>query len=165
MSFKKFLDIGKPAPLADAIANRQTGLLGPRWQEWFAFLTPTLHSIPNIINVTELTEQNTSLSATDFSRQAVLAPGLYEALYLARITTAAGVSSSLTVVLAWTDAGVAKSLTGAAITGNTTATYQSGSVQIVVDAGTDVTYATTYASNAASAMKYGLHLTLRRLRA
>ena len=164
MSIKKFLDIGKPAPLMDAVVNRVNGLLSPPWQEWFARLPTTLHSIPNIVNVTELTEQNTSLSATDFSL-AVLPAGLYRVSYLARITTAAGVSSSLTVALAWTDAGVAKALTGAAITANTTATYQSADVLIYVDAGTDVTYATTYASNAASAMKYGLALTLERLRA
>lgn len=163
MSIKKFLDIGKPAPLADAVLGA-SGRLSARWEEWFARLPTTLHSIPNIVNVTELTEQNSSLSATDFSL-AVLPEGLYRASYIARITTAAGVSSSLTVVLAWTDGGVAKSLTGAAITGNTTATYQSSDVLIYVDAGTDVTYATTYASNAAGAMKYGLGLVLERLRA
>jgi len=164
MSIKKFLDIGKPAPLADAVTSQVTGLLTPRWEEWFARLPTTLHSIPNIVNVTELTEQSASIGATDFSL-AVLPAGLYRASYLARITTAAGVSSSLTVAIAWTDGGVAKSLTGAAITGNTTATYQSSEVLIYVDAGTVVTYTTTYASNAASAMKYGLSLTLEKLRA
>jgi hypothetical protein len=148
----------------DAVVNRVTGLLSPKWQDWFVYLSPTLHSIPNIVNVTELTEQNTSLSATDFSL-AVLPAGLYRVSYLARITTAAGVSSSLTVAITWTDGGVAKALTGAAITGNTTATYQSADVLIMVDAGTDVTYATTYASNAASAMKYGLAVFLERIRA
>lgn len=164
MAIKKFLGIGQPPPLMDALVNRVTGLLSVTWQDWFARLPTTLGSIPNIVNVTELTEQNTSLSATDFS-QHVLPPGLYRASYLARITTAAGVSSSLTVVLAWTDGGVAKSLAGTAITGNTTATYQTASVLIYVDAGTDVTYTTTYASNAAGAMKYGLAAFLERVSA
>jgi hypothetical protein len=164
MAIKKFLDMGKPAPLMDAIVNGPTGMLSPKWQDWFVYLSPTLHSIPNIVNVTELTGQGAAITATDFSR-AVLPAGLYRASYLARITTAAGVSSSLTVVLRWTDGGVAKALTGAAITGNTTATYQSGSVLIYVDAGTDVTYTTTYASNAAGVMKYGLAVFLERISA
>jgi len=164
MAIKKFLGIGQPAPLSSAVVNRATGMLSGVWQEWFLRIPQTLDSIPNIVNVTDLTSQGASITATDFSL-AVLPAGLYRASYLARITTAAGVSSSLTVALAWTDGGVAKSLTGAAITGNTTATYQSGSVPIMVDAGTDVTYATTYASNAAGAMKYGLALFLERIRA
>lgn len=164
MAIKKFLGIGQPAPLMNAVVNRVTGTLSDVWQEWFLRIPPTLASIPNIVNVMELAEQNTSLPAADFS-QAELPTGLYRASYLARITTAAGVSSSLTVVITWTDRGVTKTLAGAAITGNTTATYQSGSVLIYVDAGTDVTYTTTYASNAAGAMKYGLALTLERLRA
>src|SRR3972149_4856466 len=98
MSIKKFLDIGKPAPLMDAVVNRVNGLLSPPWQEGFSRLPTTLHSIPNIVNVTELTEQNTSLSATDFSL-AVLPAGLYLVSYLARITTAAGGSSSPPVAL------------------------------------------------------------------
>lgn len=164
MAIKKFLGIGQPAPLTSAVVNRVTGTLSGVWQEWFVRVPTTLESIPNVVNVTELTEQNTSLTATDFA-QAVLPPGLYRASYLARITTAAGVSSSLTVVITWTDRGVTKTLAGAAITGNTTATYQSGSVLIYVDAGTDVTYTTTYASNAASAMKYALAAFLERISA
>src|SRR3989304_6643158 len=121
MAIKKFLDLGKPAPLQNAVPDRKTGLLTIPWLQWFSQLPPTLASIPNIVNVTELTGQGAAITATDFSG-AVLPVGLYRASYLARITTAAGVSSSLTVTLAWTDGGVAKALTGAAITANTTAT-------------------------------------------
>src|SRR3972149_22807 len=104
MSIKKFLDIGKPAPLMDAVVNRVNGLLSPPWQEWVSRLPTPPPPIPNIGSVPELTEQNTSLSATDFSL-AVLPAGLYRVSYLARITTAAGVSRSLTGGLAWAGGG------------------------------------------------------------
>ena len=162
MAIKKFLGKASPPPIRDTTLNGQYFTVP--WLQWFSRLPDTLESIPNVINVVSLTEQNTSLSATDFSA-AILPEGLYRASYYARITTAAGVSSSLTIALAWTDGGVAMTLTGAAITGNTTATYQTSSIILHVDASTDITYSTTYASNAASAMKYRLDLILEKIKA
>ena len=164
MAIKKFLGIGKPAPLDDAVVYPTTGRLTEVWQRWFERVAPTHESIPNVINVTALEEQGAAILATDFSL-AVLPEGLYRASYLARITRAGTVSSSLTITIAWTDQTVAKSLAGAAIVGNTTATYQSGSVLLRSDAGEDVTFAAAYATAGATSMQYGLDLVLERLKA
>ena len=163
MAIKKFLGKVSPAPVRDQTLDK-AGFYTVPWLRWWERMPDTLESIPNVINAVSLTDQNTSLSATDFSG-IILPDGVYRASYYARITTAAGVSSSLTVALAWTDGGVAMSLTGAAITGNTTSTYQSGSVVFHADANQIITYATTYASNAASAMKYRLDVSLEKIRA
>jgi hypothetical protein len=133
------------------------------WAQWFAKAPDSFGSIPNILNTVALSNQNAAISATNFAGF-VLPEGTYRASYYARITTVAGVSSSLTVTLAWTDGTVAQSFSGAAITGNTTTSYQSGSVVFRSDASAVVNYSTAYASNAASVMKYSLDLILERLR-
>lgn len=163
MAIKRFLGKGSPPPVRDKTLD-QGGMFTVPWLQWWSRVPDTLESIPNIINTVSLTAQNASLSATDFSG-IVLPEGLYRASYYARITTADGVSSSLTVVLAWTDGGVAMTLTGAAITGNTTASYQTSSIILHADADTDITYATTYASNTPGTMKYRLDLSLEKIKA
>lgn len=111
---------------------------------------------------TRLTDQNASIGATPLA-QAALPAGLYRVSWYARVTTAAGVSSSLTVTIGWTEGSVALSLSGAALTGNLVTSVQSGMVFLLIDDGSPITYATTYASNAAGAMKYTLVLNLERV--
>jgi len=159
----KFLDKSSPPPMHDAVVNRVTGLLADAWLNWFGRVPATFGAIPSVLNTVSLTGQGASISATAFEN-AIIPAGIYKASYYARITTAAGVSSSLTLALGWTDGGVAITYTGAAITGNTTATYQQGSVILRSDAGSHVTYTTTYASNAAGVMKYSLDLYLQWIR-
>jgi hypothetical protein len=71
---------------------------------------------------------------------------LYRVAWYVRVTTAASVSSSVQVTVGWTDGGVVQSTSGAALTGNTTTTQESGSVLVSADAETDVTYAVAYTS-------------------
>ena len=59
--------------------------------------------------------------------------------------------------------GVTCAIAGAALTGNTTSTVQSGTVSLQVDASTNITYTTTYASSGATAMVYGLWMTVERV--
>lgn len=87
--------------------------------------------------------------------------GLYSVEYYAAITTAAttgAATSSLTVTLAWTDEGTAKSKAFTAITGNTTLTTGSERYLFRADGGAPITYATTYASNGAGEMHYDLDI-------
>jgi len=152
-----------PPPLADVLVDKQ-GRLTPSWSRWFSLFPETLGAIPSRINMISLTNQEASIGATDFAGGTLL-DGLYRASYHARITRAATTSSSLTVTFSWTDSGVAKSYAGAAITGNTTATNQSGSVLSRIDKAAAVNYATTYASIGATTMQYGLDLVLERVKA
>jgi hypothetical protein len=56
----------------------------------------------------------------------------------------------------WPDGGVSCTHTGAAITGNTTATYQEDVITMDVDSSGPIRYSTTYASVGAPTMQYKL---------
>lgn len=109
-----------------------------------------------------LSDQHASLGATPFALGTIPA-GVYRVSYIARITTPAATSSSLTVTVAWTSGAVTITQSGAAIVGNTTATVQFGTLILRVDAATPITYATTYASDVADEMRYSLDLVLEAL--
>lgn len=103
-----------------------------------------------------LANQNASIGVTSVTSEALTA-GLYRITYYARITSAAGVSSSLTVNLAWDDGIVSCSKTFTAITGNTISTTGSESYMVRIDT-PPITYSVTYASVPASAMQYSLDI-------
>jgi hypothetical protein len=157
-----------PIPLQDPIARpgpgRFAGLLPDVWIDWFTVLTSTVNQAPNRLSAVELTSQGASIGATDFSGGGVLNAGLYRVTYYARITRAAGTSSSLTVTLSWTDGGASCSFAGAAITGNTTTTIQSETKMIRIDSASPVRYATTYASVGMPTMLYSLDVTLEQVK-
>ena len=154
--------LGKaPLPLRDPVVEPNRMLSQP-WLMYLSRLPATLYSIPSRLNAESVAAQGASIAATDISGTG-LSAGLYRVSYYARITRAATTSSSLVVALGWTDGGVAQSYAGADMTGNTTATTQTGSVLIHVDAGQPVTYAATYGSVGATAMQYGLSVTLEKV--
>lgn len=161
-----------PIPLQDAVVNvrnpklpegqkdRLEGTATLAWIQYWQAQSDTFSQAPfKVTTPISLTDEAATIGATAIPT-ASLAPGLYRVSYAARISTAATTSSSLTVSLSWTASSVTQSISGAAMTGNTTATFQSGSVLIKVDANTPVTYATTYASVGATAMTYDLSIVL-----
>lgn len=91
------------------------------------------------------------------------AAGLYRVAWFVRIVGVASVSSSVTVSVTATDGGVAYSLSGAAITGNTTATAQGQSVIVRADGSTPIQISTAYVSNAAGEADYDLAAIVERL--
>ena len=151
-----------PVPYNIAVID-QNRILTPEWQRYLMLLPSTLASIPNVYNRIFLSTQAASIAATDLSGGTLL-PGDYRATWYARITRAATTSSSLTVQINWVDGTVACSYAGAAITGNTTATVQSGTFMFRCDSAATVTYQTTYGSVGATSMQYCLDLVLERLR-
>lgn len=140
------------------------GMLSDAWIDYFNRLALSINSTPNRINRVSLTAQGASISATDYSG-ATLDAGLYRASYYTRITRAASTSSSLIVTFGWTETSVALTVAGAAITGNSTTTMQSGSALIEVDSASPVTYATTYVSVGGTSMQYRLTTVLEQVRA
>ena len=151
-----------PPPFSDFVVET-TRRMTSAWQKWFGDLAASVGTIPSIINRVSLSTQAASIAATNFAGT-TLAAGDYRATWYARITRAGTVSSTLTVTLGWTDGGVAQSYAGAAMTGNTTTTVQSGTFMLRSGAATSITYATTYGSVGATAMQYALDLTLEKLR-
>lgn len=145
-----------PFPARDRMTT-PNGLVALSWLNWFTSLQTDVGAAPVRRKTVTLTGQAASIGATAIPLGS-LASGLYRVSYLARVTTPATTSSSLVVTVGFTNGGVACSLSGTAMTGNTTSTVQSGSQLVAIDRASPVTYATTYASVGATAMVYSLWL-------
>lgn len=147
--------------------GRPQGIPGFMTQPWVDFFTSsktTLDAAPERKAVVEVTSQSASIGATSFDL-GTLAAGLYRVAWFARITTAAGSSSSLTVTIGFTHLGTSQTFSGAAITSNSTTAPQSNTVVVYGDALAPITYATTYASSGSPSMVYVVYLTVERLSA
>ena len=112
---------------------------------WFTTLQQDVQEAPYRLTTVTVENQTAAIGATALPLGA-LATGMYRVSYLARITTAASTSSSLTVTLGFTNGSIACALAGAAMTGNTTSTVQSQTVLVNIDASTPLTYSTAYSS-------------------
>lgn len=142
--------------------DRYEGLVTDAWVKYLTTQADTAGSSTVRLVTVSLTGQAASIGATALDLGS-LSAGLYEVKYYARITRAATASSSLTVTFAWTDGGTSPSYSGAAITGNTTTTVQSGAIVLRVDSASPITYATTYASVGATTMQHSLYIVALRL--
>ena len=149
-----------PFPLRNVVTE-PTRFLSSLWRDWFTALRDAIHLAVARAASTSVTAQSAAISST--TAHAVTETGLYRVSYRARITTAATVSSSLTVTVGWTDTGVACSQAGAAMTGNTTTTQQSGQVVVYADAATAITYSTAYVTSGATSMAYALAVVVEQL--
>jgi hypothetical protein len=145
------------------------------WLRWFLAIWGNVSAQPLLIGLTtstpgspatsppvSLTNQNAAIATTPIPLPTLTGEPCRITWY-ARITTADGVSSSLTVTISWTEGGVAKSVSGAALTGDSIGTLQSGTVMIPADQGTPINYATAYASNTPNKMKYRLIVMVEQL--
>ena len=134
-------------------------MLTAPWLDYFTAQSNLISQMPARIQTVSVAQQSASIGATDMSNGS-LSAGLYLIQYYARITQAATTSSSLEVVFDWTDGGVTPVYTGAAMTGNTTSTFQSGSLMVEVDALSPIRYSTIYASVGGTVMEYKLGVVL-----
>lgn len=160
-----------PIPLQDPIARPRDyarfpvgksrdpleGLITDSWIKYLTNQAQTIAGSPLKLSTVSLTAQTGSIAATPFGTGTTNS-GLYIVWYQFHITTAAAVSSSLSVTLSWTQNGSALSKAFTAVTTNTTATTDSQSYMILSDAAAPITYATTYASVGAPAMAYEIYL-------
>ena len=142
--------------------HEENRLLTSPWISWLTDLVQKVDKDATVVSSVTATAKSASISATTFPRD-ILAAGLYRIGYFARITTAATTSSSLMVTMAGVNGGVACSVSGAAMTGNTVSTVQSGNVYLEIDDSTNLTYATTYAWSGATKMVYGLWMSVERV--
>jgi hypothetical protein len=94
---------------------------------------------------------------------AAASAALYRVSWYARITVPDGAGSSLTISILSTDGGQAIVQPGAAITGDSVVTVQSGSVVVKTDGGTNVSYSTAYNSTTPAKMGYAIDYVLEPL--
>lgn len=143
---------------ADPITQKPVAKVTQPWSFYFRDTRQYLAQLPVSVtpSATQALDQNDAIGTTT-----IITPdqdGMYSIEYYLAVITAAGVSSSATVVAGWTDQGTTKTHTFTAITGNTTTTTGSERYLFQADAGAPITYSVTYASNAANAMHYNLYL-------
>jgi hypothetical protein len=151
-----------PFPVRSSVTEVATRLLSRPWTSWLTDFVQKVDKDATLVSSVSLTGKSASISATTFTRK-MNASGVYRIGYFARITTAATTSSSLTVTMGGVNGGVTCAIAGAALTGNTTSTVQSGTIYLQVDASTNLTYTTTYASSGGTAMVYSLWMTVERV--
>ena len=149
-------------PMAERVAptaGAGTGalLVTQRWVQWLGAFRDRVNEAPARHAVARLPAQAAAIATTPFPI-GTLAPGLYRVSYTARIRRPATTSSRLTVTVSWTDGVVACRQSGAALTGNTTATVQAGTLLVRIDPATPIAYATAYQSVGGTPMQYDLHL-------
>lgn len=137
-------------------------LINAEWIRWLRELVAAVDASAKNLGTAALTAQAGSIAATPVATQRLNA-GTYRVSWYARITQAATVSSSLTVSIRWTDGGILNTLSGVPITGNTTATNQSGEALVNIDDGTTIDYAATYASVGATPMQYALTVVIEKV--
>ena len=124
----------------------------------------------------DLTAQTASIGSTTLYSVPTTASGEYRISWNTKVTTAAGTSSSVSLTISYTDPdGVAVSFTAAGVNSSgaiaTTPANSTTSTGVLIGVpltlnckgGTTISYATTYASNAASAMNYSLHIRMEAL--
>jgi hypothetical protein len=139
-----------------------TGWVSTYFRQWLLALTARLESCAQLLKAVTLTDKSASIATTAVPL-GTLAGGIYRVHWYARVTTPATTSSSLTVTISWTDDAIVCTASGAALTGNTTTTVQSGTVVLEADRSTAISYATAYASVGATAMVYKLDVTVELL--
>lgn len=152
----------QPAPVRNRLVDLRLGNLSAAWGRWFQAVQQAINSQAEGLGSVALSAQSASIGTTAVPMPALTA-GVYRVSVAVRVTTAAGVSSSIQTTIGWTSGTVAQSQSGAVNAGNTTTTQESYERVIRGDANTTITYSTTYASNPAAAMQYQLDIKVARL--
>ncbi|HYC00459.1 MAG TPA: hypothetical protein VEC57_15080 [Candidatus Limnocylindrales bacterium] len=149
-------------PHGEPLVDRQ-GLMRLPWVTWFRGLRTDLDSTPRAETTPiTVTGQSAAIGLTAIPT-ATLPAGLYLVTAFLRVTTAAGVSSSVTLTITFTSGGVTCTFSGAALTANATNAPQAHTWLLKIDAATPVSYSTAYVSNPAAAMRYELSIVFQRI--
>lgn len=153
--------LSEPAPYTTPLVDRN-GFMQQQWQTFYSVsFFPRLEQTSAGIASQSFTGQSAALGVTTLGT--AQSTGLYRVNYWARVTTPAGVSSSLIVNALNTDDAVLCTQSGDAMTGNATTTCQGGSFVVRATGGSVIAISTTYASNPANGMVYSLTAALEQL--
>jgi len=156
-----------PPPVFDDPFVDAQGRLSSDAFNWFLInVLPRLNQTSAIYGGTtppfERTGQSASIAAFSLPLGS-LSTGYFRVTVWVRITTPAGVSSSVTPFLQFTSKGVACTVTGAAVTSNAINLPASQTFLIHVQAPGPIQIGVTYASNPASAAVYEIACVVERV--
>ena len=133
------------------------------WSNWFRAVLASLNNAALALARVVASAQTATMATTTLTTlPAISGASAYRVNYTAQVTTAASISSSLTIAFGWTAASVACSQSFGPFTTNTTHTTPNAVFMIQADPATDVTYTVTYAS-AGTAMAYSFVATIEAL--
>jgi hypothetical protein len=150
-----------PPPLQDAvIESARNPVLTKVWAVFFRGLSSRSEGAAVAVKAIAVAAQAAAIPTTDLIP---LASGLYRVSYRFRVSTAAGVSSSLQLTVTTTEGGIPCTQSSAAYTGNATNAPQSGAFIVKADPSSPLAYSVAYASNPASAMQYELDIRVESL--
>jgi|SRR5580765_1030892 len=142
-----------PPPTIAPVTTPKTGALTTDWTRWLLALFGTVSNQAIVLGTRiNLTNQGASLPLTAFPTPA-LTGGLVRVSWYLRITATDPVSSAINVTIGYTESHIALTIPSAPLTGNTLTTVQTGTVLVLTDQGSAVTYRTTYASNTPGTMR------------
>ena len=139
-------------PIRDPLVGPQ-GLITDPWRIWLRNLHQEVGTNPARVAIVTLDAQTGSLATTPY-KTASLGPGLYRVNVFTHVTTVGSVSSSLSVTIGFTHKTVACTFQSIALVTNLTTSVQTNVWTFAIDASTPVTYASSYAANAAASMAY-----------
>jgi hypothetical protein len=161
----------QPAPIPWWVSVVQLGPAGPQGQpgsplpayglskdfgNWLqSSIVQNVASAPTTFPRSSLSNQSGGVAPTPIPLPS-LAAGTYRISYYLRKTVPDGVSSSLTITFGWTEGTVALTLSGPPLTVDAITAVQTGTVLLLIDANSPITYAIAYASNTPGTMKYKL---------
>lgn len=143
-----------PIPESDPIADDDRIITGT-WYRWlYLIITRLLTCILRAANGVHRAGVAGAIATTTLFVPSFI--GTYRVTWGLQIVTPGTVSSSATVTIGWTTGGVAQTKVFPAITGNTTATNDSGTTTCRPDTGLPVTYAVAYATVGATPMAFSI---------
>ena len=155
-------NLASPPLQTDLINGPKDLTMTKVWYQWFAaWVNQSQTTAFAVVPTLALVAQAASIGLTSIVPLA--AEGLYRVCWHLRVTQAASTSSSLQVALTTTEGGITCVQSGTAVTGNTTATVQSGTLIVRPDASTPIAFSTTYGSVGATPMQYRLDLRVESL--
>jgi hypothetical protein len=155
------LNLSAPPIQTPVLESPKTLLITKVWENWFRAMANRIQSSAFLaITTISLTARTASIGLTSLIPSA---SGLYRVSYRMRVTTAAGVSSSIQLTITTTDGGVTCTNSSTAYTGNVTNAPQTGSFVVRCDSASPLSYSTTYASNPATVMQHSLDLMVEQL--
>lgn len=141
-------------PFRSAVIDKARILTGDWIRTLQVYTARIITAVQFVGKTVALTDQGAAIGSTVVAT--ITQSGFYRLSWYARVTVADGVSSSLQLTVTWREGSHTSTKTFAALTGDTTSTYDGAVWPFHAESGTQVTYAAAYASNTPAKMRYRL---------
>lgn len=143
-----------PPPTIAPVTTPKDGHLTTDWTRWLLALFGMVSSQPSVQGTRiNLTQQNASIPVTTFPGPGLLG-GLVRVSWYLRVTATDPASSAVNVTIGWTESHLALSIPSVPLNGNSLTTVQTGTLLLMTDQASAITYRTTYTSGTPGLMKY-----------